>query len=536
MAFSDWRVQKISDILGFAQDLGDPVDFILYGGDDIGRFVEEGVNYFSELSEYTKQKKVLAVIGNDDFPEVKKILKSKNVHDLYEKPFNFRNYAFVGVEASTSGPAIVQHTEKEIEKHLSMQSSQVKGKRLVILSHTPPYGILDRGIRFADLDEGSHHIGSTSLRDFIEVKHVELVVCGHCHSHGGLSKKLKETTIVNVSSHDSPGSKGNIALIEINGLGEINIEWRDTLERLEQSSLMHLHSVGAVRESMLREVGIKTIPDLAKVKKISEIASKSNFSERFLLKLQLRAKSVVGKKTYQIAPFELPEQNLIFFDIETDIACERVWLIGLSRDGEFTQLYANNWRQERKILKQFLNFLKENPNSVLVSFSGTDFDKNVILRALDRLGLDSSFFSSYQHIDLCQELRRSFIFPNQSFALKDLGTYIKYPFKHPDLDGFFVALEYHQHVEEKKSLNPKVLEYNEDDVRAIPFMIEQVTKNHHQIEKQFFSKKHRQKVHCRELSEKQKEFREFVQQLKDNGIRGEEYRRKIMKWAKNHSD
>lgn len=79
LAFSDWRVQKISDIFSFVQDLEDPVDFILYGGDDIGRFEEEGVNYFTELSKYTKQGKVLSVVGNDDFPDVKRILKSKNV-------------------------------------------------------------------------------------------------------------------------------------------------------------------------------------------------------------------------------------------------------------------------------------------------------------------------------------------------------------------------------------------------------------------------------------------------------------------------
>ena len=91
LAFSDWRVQKISDIFNFIEHLEDPIDFILYGGDDVGRFEDEGVNYFTNLSRYTRQNKVLAVVGNDDFPEVKKVLESKNVHNLHEKPFIFQD-------------------------------------------------------------------------------------------------------------------------------------------------------------------------------------------------------------------------------------------------------------------------------------------------------------------------------------------------------------------------------------------------------------------------------------------------------------
>ena len=516
LAFSDWRVQKIDDIFSFAQDLEDPVDFILYGGDDIGRFEEEGVNYFTELSRYAKQGMVLAVIGNDDFPEVKRVLKSKNVQDLYEEPFVFQDFAFIGLEASTSGPAIIKHTEKEVKEHLKKQHSEVRGKKLIILSHTPPYGILDLGIRFAELDEGSHHIGSTSLRNFVQQNKVNLVICGHCHSHGGLSTQFLDTTIVNVSSHDSPGAKGNFALIEIDSKGQVSIEWHDTFERLKGSSLMRLHSVGAVREEMFHDLGIKTIKDLAEVQDLSKIAKKSSFSVNFLRKLRLRAKSVSENRTYQIAPFALPDGDLIFFDIETDIACERVWLIGVLKEGRFTRFYADNWKQERKILRHFLHFLEENPDSYLVSSSGTGFDKNVIQRALNRLRMGSDIFSSYPHVDLCQALRRSFIFPNQSFALKDLGTYLKYPFKHPDLDGFFVALEYQQHVNEKRPLDPKVLEYNEDDVKVLAFIVEKVIKGEFEVQKEFLQEAYPIEVE-REVSEEIEKEIDILRKLRSEG-------------------
>jgi len=523
VAFSDWRVQKISDVFNFVQDLEDPVDFILYGGDDIGRFNEEGVNYFTELSEYTKQKKVLVVIGNDDFPIIKEVLESKNVHDLHEKPFVFADFAFIGLEASTSGPAIVKHSEKVVRKHLQKQYDQVEGKKLIVLSHTPPHGVLDLGIRFAELDKDSHHIGSTALRDFIQQNKVDVVLCGHCHSHGGLSARFGDTIIVNVSSHDSPGSKGNFALIEIDSKYQIRIEWHDTSEELKGNSLMYLHSVGHVRSAMLNTLGINTIKDLAEFQNLREIASKSSFTTAFLKKLQLRAKSVVENKVYQIAPFNLPEDNRIFLDIETDIACKRVWLIGVLIDGEFKNFYTDDWKGESRILKDFLELLEKNPDGSLVSFSGTCFDRNVIQHALTRLRLDSDILISYPHIDLCQVLRRSFIFPNQSFALKDLGKYLKYPFKYPDLDGLFIALEYQRHIEEKKRIDPKVFEYNEDDVKALPFMIEMISKGEIRIERIFLPESSTdvkiitQLMSKNEISDEMKEEIEILRKLRSEG-------------------
>ena len=74
-------------------------------------------------------------------------------------------------------------------------------------------------------------------------------------------------------------------------------------------------------------------------------------------------------------------------------------------------------------------------------------------------------------MDLGIKLRSCFVFPNQSYALKNLGAFMNYPFKHPEIDGFLVALQYMSHVEDKKPLDKTLLEYNEDDVRAIPYLI-----------------------------------------------------------------
>ncbi len=63
-------------------------------------------------------------------------------------------------------------------------------KNAVLITHSPPRGILDKssfGVR----------LGSRSVRDCIEEKAPKLVVCGHIHESGGKTETLGKTTIVN---------------------------------------------------------------------------------------------------------------------------------------------------------------------------------------------------------------------------------------------------------------------------------------------------------------------------------------------------
>jgi len=191
---------------------------------------------------------------------------------------------------------------------------------------------------------------------------------------------------------------------------------------------------------------------------------------------------MLENEVYQVAPFNIDHKKAIFFDIETDIACKRVWLIGLQVNDQFTQLYADDWEKEKEILVKFTKILADNPDCTLISFSGTNFDYRITLSAMQRHGMNTDCLVSHSHIDLCILLRRCFIFPNQRFALKDLGSFLKYPFKNPDLDGLAVALAYHRHAEEGKPLGNRILEYNEDDVRVLPFLISKACAYSQEIE------------------------------------------------------
>jgi Icc-related predicted phosphoesterase len=475
LAFSDWRTQDVKDAIALAKREPEPVDVIVYAGDDLTRFRAAGRNYFSELAALSRAGVLLAVAGNDDFFEQKVILAEGAVLDLYERPFVYGETGFLGVEGSTSGPGNLQHPESTIKRRLAAFRKRLKAKRIVVVSHPPPYGILDEGIRFARLDEGHHHIGSKGLRSFVLADPgVKLVICGHCHSHGGLSVRLGKALVVNVASHDGEGSPGKMAIMNLDEPGT-PIRWLSTQDLVPPDSLLNLHSIGRRREQALRRAGVRTISELSNSEGLLAAAQASGMSVNLLKRLQLKARSYVDKRIIEIAPFCLKLERPLFFDIETDIGASRVWLVGVLWDGDFRRFYSDSWAREEAMLKQFLDFLAHNRPGVLISYSCTSFDRRVLANALRRYKLDGSHFGNVPHTDLGAELARCLALPIKSRKVKDVGRFFGYQFKHGDLDGLHVAHEYSRHLEEARPLNPAVLDYNEDDVRVLDHIVRRVS-------------------------------------------------------------
>ncbi|MFC4451104.1 hypothetical protein [Halorussus aquaticus] len=50
----DWRVQEVEELyrlIEHFEERGREFDFILYAGDDLGRFVDEETNHFDQVAE-----------------------------------------------------------------------------------------------------------------------------------------------------------------------------------------------------------------------------------------------------------------------------------------------------------------------------------------------------------------------------------------------------------------------------------------------------------------------------------------------------
>ncbi|WP_136795259.1 MULTISPECIES: metallophosphoesterase family protein [Desulfosediminicola] len=73
--------------------------------------------------------------------------------------------------------------------HLAAPKGEAKIP-LVLVSHTPPYGTS------VDTIHGGHHVGSTSVRTFIEKYQPELCITGHIHEAKG-EDRIGKTHIIN---------------------------------------------------------------------------------------------------------------------------------------------------------------------------------------------------------------------------------------------------------------------------------------------------------------------------------------------------
>lgn len=98
-----------------------------------------------------------------------------------------------------------EETQKRaVKDEQDLKNSLKKVSKInIILSHVPPYGILDKTEENNYLKLPQGNVGSKILREFIEDRKPKLVVCGHIHEAIG-KIKLGETLIIN------PGEKSII--------------------------------------------------------------------------------------------------------------------------------------------------------------------------------------------------------------------------------------------------------------------------------------------------------------------------------------
>lgn len=132
-------------------------------------------------------KKVLAITGNGDSPDIYEVLEKKKVN-LGSKVVNVGSAGFVGFSGGQTihlgGQSFVTRYEP-----LDLKLKYLKSKKKIVVSHLPPKGTKDKIF-------SGQHIGSEFLRDMINENQPDLVISGHVHEDAGVYT-LGKTTIVN---------------------------------------------------------------------------------------------------------------------------------------------------------------------------------------------------------------------------------------------------------------------------------------------------------------------------------------------------
>jgi Icc-related predicted phosphoesterase len=157
---------------------------------------------------------VLFVPGNCDVPSLA-IEKRGNVESIHGKCRTLGGVSFVGVGGSPPGPfnAPFELEETEIARILEEARSNCHPREnMIVVSHTPP-----RDTR-VDRAFNGEHVGSCSVREFVEKNQPDLLICGHIHEAKGVDR-VGETLIVN----PGPARHGSCAVIDL--ISEVEVRF-----------------------------------------------------------------------------------------------------------------------------------------------------------------------------------------------------------------------------------------------------------------------------------------------------------------------
>jgi Icc-related predicted phosphoesterase len=494
LVFSDARVQDLSILAEYVASLDPRPDLILYAGDDVDRFHPENrLNYFAKLAGLTTYG-LAAVIGNDDAPNASRFLVGRRVYDAHARTLLLGQFAVIGlagapIRESEFNRGSTLFTESALRARLRRGLKAAGERIIIVLSHAPPNGTLDFAVRF-----GARRIGSQAVSEALDSpdSNIHLVVCGHVHGMGGRDEQRGRALVLNAASHDGPLSPLRIGRVTIRtsmlGIEVLPVVWeelspvrhlatggrtdRDRLNHVSwtASDLQRVDQVGWIREQRLQHAGISSLKALACAPPMTVAAALKVGIPRAQA-FVTRARAVHLKKAIALGPLTISPRPRVFVDVETDLAQMRVWMCGCldSRTGEFEQFSSSSFEpsEECAMLNAIAKWLDERVDSVILHYSGSDFDGRMLRSGFTKYGVVCSVSRNF--VDVLPMIRRAIAPPCGNYALKQIAECAGYRFRHPQLDGFAVASTYADRVRvgKKAIITRDLLEYNEDDVRSI---------------------------------------------------------------------
>lgn len=175
---------------------GRGIDYVFLLGDYSKGFKDAGENRADivHVLEILSDFKVKAIPGNCDQRESVEIFEQNGVN-FHKAHMRVGDVDFIGYGGSNPTPfdTPFELSEDEILNDLSFLMDKVgEGNKSVLLVHFPPYNTL-----CDEIGDGKH-VGSASLRQVIEEKKPDLVLCSHIHECGGKTDTVGETVVYNI--------------------------------------------------------------------------------------------------------------------------------------------------------------------------------------------------------------------------------------------------------------------------------------------------------------------------------------------------
>lgn len=251
--------------------------------------------------------------------------------------------------------------------------------------------------------------------------------------------------------------------------------WFETCrgEAQECNDLSILNRVWREEVVALQKAGYTTIDQLAAAS-VPELGHKVKDVRPFRLEILHDQAVAITKDMFIIREaVDLPKAKTeLYFDIESDPLRDFDYLFGVLEvtDGKETyySFVAKNPEDEGKAWKEFTHFIEAYIDAPIYHYGW--FEREVVDRFVAKYGASEFAIEALERnmIDILYILRPAVVFPLSFYALKDIARYIGFEWRDPEASGLNSILWFEGYLANKRktSLLKRVIEYNEDDVRA----------------------------------------------------------------------
>lgn len=194
-----------------------------------------------------------------------------------------------------------------------------------------------------------------------------------------------------------------------------------------------------------------------------------------LERMKRRAQVMLAGKPEIRAGYSFPDaEEDIYFDIEDDPTQGLTYFFGLvirDRKGrdEFLYFLADSPAEEENTVRLFWRFLADHRDAVYYVYSHKE--RSTLRTLMQRYGLDETVFEHYrqQEFDLYKFIVDYSDWPTYSYGIKQIARQVGFNWRDTDPSGANSIAWYNDYRKDpsRKELLKRILEYNEDDCRAM---------------------------------------------------------------------
>jgi len=234
-----------------------------------------------------------------------------------------------------------------------------------------------------------------------------------------------------------------------------------------------LYKIYKSEAKRLREAGYATLTKLAETDLARLQADVNGVSDHRLERLRLQAQALRGKITTRIDDARLPDAPVeLHFDIEGDPMIGVEYLHGLLIREGGTETYkafaAEDPADEGRAWTEFCDFVEGYAGAPIYHYGWYELD--AIRRLSSKYGISrkaAEALDPANMIDLNRVTQRCVIFPLYFYSLKDVAKHLGFRWRASDASGANSVLWFQEWCDKKdRALFQKIVDYNEDDVRA----------------------------------------------------------------------